>query len=254
MIQLKDVGISYYKKKVLNHIFCQFTKEDFACIIGKNGCGKSSLLRAMAGLQTYEGNIYLEHKEVSMVAREVRAQKIAYLPQSRPIPVMTVKMMVEHGRFPYLGFSKILRQEDKEYVEYALEITKVAHLAHREIATLSGGERQRVYLAMTVAQNADIILLDEPATFLDIEYQLEIIEILTMLRKQGKGIIMIAHDLVQAFSYANKIYLLADHSLLLYGSPEEVAKRKEIARIFGVEVKKNNSSEGLYPYYLAKRE
>lgn len=252
MIDLQKVGVVYNKTLVLSDITYIFKQNEFTCIIGKNGCGKSTLLRAMAGLMPYMGVILLNGNETYTIPKRERAKMLSYLPQIRTIPNMNVWTLIAHGRFPHLRFSKMLTERDKKQIEYASDVAGVDDLLHRDLATLSGGERQRAYIAMIVAQDADVMLLDEPTAYLDIEHQLEILELLKKLHKNGKGIIMVAHDLPQAFSYASHIVLVADGSLADYGIPSEICRSDRIQNTFGVTLKKVIDSDELYSYRMVK--
>lgn len=252
MIDLIKVSASYDKKQVLSDITCTFKPGDFVCIIGRNGCGKSTLLRVISGLLPYNGSLLLNGNELCTLSKSDRAKQLSYLPQIRPVPHMNVCTLISHGRYPHLGFSKTLTQRDKEHIEKAAEVAGVENLLYRNLATLSGGERQRAYIAMTVAQDADIMLLDEPTAHLDIEHQLEVMKLLIELHKGGKGIIMVAHDLQQAFSFASHIILLADCTVREYGAPNEIYLNELLQDTFGIVLKRAVHSDSLYSYWMAK--
>ena len=252
MIELRKAGMAYNKTQILTDVTCTFSQGEFTCIVGKNGCGKSTLLRAMAGLMPYNGSIVLSGYEVNTIPKRDRAKQLSYLSQIRPIPSMDVGTLIAHGRYPHLGFSKALTEKDMTKIHHAANVAGVDNLLDRHIGTLSGGERQRAYIAMTVAQDADIMLLDEPTVYLDIEHQLEIMSLLKQLYNNGKGIIMVAHDLPQAFSYADRIVLLADGSIAGYGSPDELFQSNELQNTFGMVLKRTSDIDDLYSYRLVK--
>lgn len=252
MIELKNFTVCYGNRAIINNISTTFSEGDFVCIIGKNGCGKSTLLKAIDGLQSYSGEILLNNIEIRKLSRIERAKQIAYLPQIREIPSIDVKTLIEYGRFPYLGFSRTIKKEDKDKVLYAAEVTSVENILHRKVTELSGGERQRVYLAMIIAQDAKTILLDEPTTFMDINHQIEIMEIIDKLNKQGKNVIMVAHDLPQAFTYGNEIKVINNGTIVAEGKPINLCDNAEIEEIFNVALRESHSERALYNYHLVK--
>lgn len=254
MIELIGVNVGYGRQKILDNVSIQFEDTDFACILGRNGAGKSTLLRAMDGIQKYSGTISVDGRELSLMSANERAKRIAYMPQIRQIPMIQVKTLIEHGRFPYMGFSRTLTKEDETKVLEAAEITSVEDLLHRNVAELSGGERQRVYLAMVIAQDAKTILLDEPAAYLDISHQLEIMNLLTKLNQGGKNIIMAAHDLPQAFTYANTIKILHEGEIVIDNPPQLICKDERMKHIFGVSLEKSKMEEEVYPYHLINND
>lgn len=252
MIRLSEVTLSYDKVSVLSGINYTFLQNEFTCIIGKNGCGKSTLLRAAAGITDYAGSITLNGVEMRLLLRAERAKRLSYLPQSRPVPNMDVATLIAHGRFPHLGFSKTLTAKDKEQIAYAAAVTGVDSLLHRNLSFLSGGERQRAYIAMMVAQDAELVLLDEPTTHLDIEHQLEVMELLKKLYINGKGIVMAVHDLPQAFSFASRILLIANGSIAAAGAPDEICSDSAVNTSFGVRVRKSKGEGDIYSYRITK--
>jgi iron complex transport system ATP-binding protein len=249
VITLQNVSLSYGGAPVISGIDATFAEKGFTCLIGKNGSGKSTLLRAAAGMIPYAGTITLGGKELRGLPRKERARHIAYLPQTRLVAAMDVETLIAHGRYPHLGFSKTLTAKDRELVKAAAEAAGVKDLLRRDLPTLSGGERQRAYIAMMLAQNADMMLLDEPTAHLDIEYQIEIMELLNRLRRTGKTVVMAAHDLPQAFHYATGILLLGKATA--FGTPESLCDSPRIETEMGVRIIKD-SAGGLYRYKLEK--
>ena len=156
------------------------------------------------------------------------------LPQLRAVPNITVYNLVMHGRYPYLGFSRTPQKEDKVIVEKAISKMGIEKYINKNIQELSGGQRQKVYIAMVLAQNTDIIFLDEPTTYLDINHQLEILEIIKKLKQMGKTIVMVLHDLSSALSYSDKICLMEDGEIAIYDTPQAVFESREIDRVFNI--------------------
>lgn len=252
MIELRNVSISYENESIIKNLSADFLDGMFTCIIGKNGSGKSTLLKAIDGIHSYSGQILLDNIEIRELSRNERAKKIAYLPQVRQIPDIDVQTLISHGRFPHLGFSRTMTKEDNDKVLYAAELTSVQNILNHNVNELSGGERQRVYLAMVIAQDTDTILLDEPTTYMDINHQIEILKILSELNKKGKNIIMVAHDLPQAFTYGSQIQILHNGTIIEAGKPCSLYMNTHIKNIFGISLEKSHSIEELYEYHLIK--
>ncbi len=250
MITISNLDFIVDNKKIVKDINLNFSKGKITSIIGKNGSGKTSLLKCIASLYKYDGSILFNNIELKEFERKERARHIAYLPQENPIPDITVRALVEHGRFPHLGFGRTLSKSDREKIDHAVEITNIRELLNKNLKFLSGGERQRVYLAMIIAQDTQVLLLDEPTTFLDINYQLEIFEILKFLKNKGKTIILVIHDLQQAFSYSDNIVLLDNGIVKKSDVCENMVNDKDICEIFKVNVNINSDANSIYKYNL----
>jgi iron complex transport system ATP-binding protein len=255
-LSLRDVALNYGNKRVLARVNADFAQNDFSCILGRNGAGKATLLRALAALLPYSGSIALDGQELRAMKRSARARRISLLPQSRPIPAMDVETLIAHGRFPHLGFSKTLSPIDRRHIHAAAEAAGVTGLLRRNLASLSGGERQRVYIAMTIAQDADFILLDEPSVYLDIEHQLETFDLLRAIHAAGKGVIMAIHDLPAAFTVANHVYIVTDGGLVSLGQADTAYQSRLIEQNFGLMLEKNSDtspdSREIYAYRVVK--
>ena len=178
-LSVHNLSITVNKNEILKNISISFREGKRTAIIGPNGCGKSTLLRAVSGLsRDYTGEVLLDGAEMKKLPRRAIAEKLAILPQGVSAPAdLTVKDLVAYGRFPYRSLFKSAAKEDAEIVAQAMEKMRVSHLQSRLVATLSGGERQRAWIAMALAQQPQILLLDEPTTYLDIAHQLEIMQI-----------------------------------------------------------------------------
>jgi iron complex transport system ATP-binding protein len=207
-------------------------------LIGPNGCGKSTLLKAFARvLAPTQGEIRLGGRAYASLSAKEIAQQVAFLPQVLPVPEgVTVEQLVGYGRSPHNGLWGRLRQMDKPHVEAALERMGLGELRGRLLADLSGGQRQRAWLAMVLAQDASVVLLDEPTTYLDICHQVELLELMQSLAGEGKTVITVLHDLNQACRYADHLAVMKQGALQALGSPHEVINPALVKEVFGVRV------------------
>jgi iron complex transport system ATP-binding protein len=235
MIRLKGIIAGYKGIEVIKNINISFEKGSITGIIGKNGCGKSTLLKTASGLlKPFSGDVTLNGESICNMPGKELAREMSFLPQMRNVPAISVYNLVMHGRFPYLGFSRIPQHEDKAIVEYALEKLGIERYRDKYLNELSGGERQKVYIAMVLAQDTEYIFLDEPTTFLDINHQLEILDIVNELKKMGKAVIMAIHDLNSALTCSDKICLMDRGQVVIFDTPGKVYNSGEIERVFHV--------------------
>ena len=254
MIRIRELKMSYSHGDPFTIDAAFFERGKLTTIIGRNGCGKTTLLRAMAGFMPYSGNILIDGKECRDYRRKERAVKLSYLPQIVRSAGMDVKTLADHGRFPWHGNYRNLSDEDKRLVENALEVTKMAPYRDRSLAELSGGELRRAYLAMVIAQNEEMMLLDEPTTYMDIESQTLLFEIVRELLKRQVGIIMTCHHMEQSFSYSDQIVIMDNRAIRRSGTPADLAGDTQVLEeVFGASVKKTEDRELLYPDVLVKR-
>ncbi|MFW3464864.1 ABC transporter ATP-binding protein [Streptomyces sp. 058-1L] len=207
-------------------------------VVGANACGKSTLLRSMSRLLApREGRVVLDGKEVHRLPAKELARTLGLLPQSPVAPEgITVSDLVGRGRHPHQSMFSRWNEKDDAAVASALEATATEPLADRAVDELSGGQRQRVWIAMALAQQTDLLLLDEPTTFLDASHQIEVLDLLTDLnRSRGTTIVMVLHDLNLAARYADHLIALADGTLHAFGSPAEVLTEETVRAVFGLE-------------------
>ena len=248
MLELRGIAAGYGGTPVLREVSFTVPKGSLTALIGPNGCGKTTLLRAAARqLPLLAGEILLDGRPVSSYGRTEFARKAAFMPQVRSVPAITAGALVAHSRFPPLGFSRRLRPEDRAAVQAAMEATGVAEWTHRDLRSLSGGERQRVYLAMALAQGTDLILLDEPTTYLDPGRQFELLDLIASLPGRGKTVVMVLHDLSHALRYSTQLLLLEQGRLVQRGTPEELYAGGQLDRVFGI--RSRRAPDGSY-YFL----
>jgi len=260
MMDLKvcNLKVAIEDKEILHGITAEFSAGKRTAIIGPNGAGKSTLLKALAAINTnYEGTVLLDGQEIRQLSRKAIARKVGILPQGAAAPPdTTVQQLVDYGRFPYRSLFSRDVKADREVVEWAMEASHVDHLAHRQVQTLSGGERQRVFLAMVLAQQPQILLLDEPTTYLDIAHQLEVMDIVARLNRDYQmTVIMVLHDINHALQYADEIMIIKDGICRAQGLPKEVMTVKSLADTFGVKADVFTNSQGktvLSPIALVK--
>lgn len=238
LLEVSHIVSGYDKKVIINGIDITIPSNKISVIIGANACGKSTLLKTLARLiKPVSGEILLDGKKLTDVAPKQLARVLGLLPQSPVVPEgITVADLVGRGRFPYQSFFKGLGKEDYRAVEEALEIMGITELANRSVDELSGGQRQRVWIAMALAQQTDILLLDEPTTFLDITYQVEILDLLTDLnRKRGTTIVMVLHDINLSARYADYIFALHKGNLIAKGAPSDIITEELIKQVFDLD-------------------
>ena len=225
---------------VLRDLSLNICRGAITTLMGANGCGKSTLLQILTkNLKPDSGNIRLEGQELGGVSLREFARKAAIVHQKNTAPDdLTVERLVAYGRLPYSSIFKAgLNQENQAQVERALALTDLTELQERRIGTLSGGQRQRAFIAMALAQNTKLLFLDEPTTFLDVRYQVEILRLVERLNKEeGITIEMVLHDLHQALAYSDEVIGLLDGQVSIQGSPEEVITSESIRALYGIEL------------------
>ncbi len=248
-LEAKNISVTISGKPILSNICLSFPEGKRTAIIGPNGAGKSTFLRVLASLHTdYEGEVLLGSENIRNMGRKKVARRLAILPQAMQAPPdTTVHRLVDYGRFPYRGvFSGGNPKEDREAVEWALSVTGLEHLTDRQVMSLSGGERQRAWIAMALAQRPEILLLDEPTTYLDIAHQLEVMQIVRHVnRTYGMTVIMVLHDINHALQYADEIVVIKDHGIFAQGVPKQVLTVDMLARVFGVKADIFTNSDGI---------
>ena len=247
MVDIRDLHVSYEGEEVLHGIDAHFPKGKISVVIGPNGSGKSTTIKAMMRLiESDSGSVEIGGEPVSGLSQTELARRMAYIPQGRNIPDITVSRMVMHGRFPYLSYPRRYRPEDREMVGKALEWVGLTDLAHKKMSQLSGGQRQKVYLAMALAQDTEVILMDEPTTYLDIKNQFELLDRARQLAGEGKTVIMILHDLESVLRYADHVVLMDAGMLTASGSAREVLGSEALKKAFGIELSFIETEDGVH--------
>lgn len=234
-IETKDLTLSYGDTTIINGLDLNIPKGEITVFIGSNGCGKSTLLRSIARLlKPKQGSILLQGEAIAKLSTKEVAKQLAILPQGPVAPEgLTVLQLVKQGRYPYQSWLKQWTKEDEEAVSSALEATAMQNFAERPVDSLSGGQRQRAWIAMTLAQKTDTILLDEPTTYLDMTHQIEILDLLFELNeRENRTIIMVLHDLNLACRYAHNLVALKEQKIYDQGRPEEVLTKSLVQDVF----------------------
>lgn len=239
-LSVNELRAGYAKKEVLRGVSLCFEKGRITTVIGPNGSGKSTLLKTAGRLlKPFSGQVLLDGKAISEMDDRSIAKKIGILPQSPSAPMdLPVHCLVAFGRTPHHGFMNRYTDEDRDAVNWAIEATGLADKRFKRIGQLSGGERQRAWIAMSLAQKPEILLLDEPTTYLDIHHQFEVLELLRRLNDEhGLTVIMVLHDLNLAAAFSHRITALKDGITVADGAPEDVLCAENISRVFNIRSK-----------------
>jgi iron complex transport system ATP-binding protein len=237
-LSTRKLTLAYNGVPVIKNLDLAIPKGQVTALVGANGCGKSTLLRGLARLlKPHAGMVYLDGAELFKLSSKDVAKQLGILPQGPVTPEgLTVRDLVVQGRYPYQNWWQQWSQEDERLVELALTTTSMTELAERELDTLSGGQRQRAWIAMALAQNTEILLLDEPTTFLDLAHQIEVLDLLKELNQtQGRTLVMVLHDLNQACRYADYLVAVKQGGVYAHGSPAEVMTEAMVREVFGLD-------------------
>ena len=235
-LRAEGISLSYDRRRVIENLHVDVPAGSFTVIIGPNACGKSTLLRALAGLlRPTSGTVLLDGSDIASYTAKHTARRLGLLPQGAVAPEgITVAELVARGRYAH---QRLLRQwspADETAVTDALDLTGVTDLATRPVDELSGGQRQRVWIAMVLAQQTPLILLDEPTTYLDIAHQIEVLNLLHELNGQGRTVVAVLHDLNHAARYASNVIAMKDGRIVATGPPADVITADLVAGVFGL--------------------
>lgn len=236
-LEARGLGLSYGGDYIFEGLDIEIPQGKVTVFIGSNGCGKSTLLRSMARLlKPQQGSVILDGEDLSRLSSKQVAHKLAILPQGPTAPEgLTVLQLVKQGRYPYQTWLKQWSAQDEAAVNAALTSTGMKELSERTVDSLSGGQRQRAWIAMTLAQETPVILLDEPTTYLDLTHQIEVLDLLNELNvRENRTIVMVLHDINLACRYADHIVAIKDGAIQAQGSPAEVVNSALMEKVFSL--------------------
>ncbi|MEI7025499.1 ABC transporter ATP-binding protein [Paenibacillus sp. y28] len=233
-----NLNMAYADRLIVENLNVSIPDGKITALVGANGSGKSTILKAMARIMKPKGgNVLLDGQSIHTQPTKQVAKQLAILPQNPTAPDgLTVSELVSYGRFPHQSGFGSLTKHDKEVISWALQVTGMSEFEERPVDQLSGGQRQRAWIAMALAQETDILFLDEPTTFLDMAHQLEVLKLLQKLNEDAKRtIIMVVHDLNHATRYAQHVVAIKKGKVVCEGSPEAVVTKEVLREVFGIE-------------------
>ncbi|MDR2035321.1 MAG: ABC transporter ATP-binding protein [Coriobacteriales bacterium] len=246
-VELASISFSYDKKPFIQDFSESFCAGSITSIVGPNGCGKSTLVKLMDGLlHAQSGSALIEGIDTHIMTARQRARRLAVLPQASRPPTMSVYDLVACGRYPYHGHQGNLDPEDREKIEEAIALAGIERFRDHDLRHLSGGERQKAYIAMVLAQDTSIVVLDEPTTYLDIKACHELMSLITRLNTEiGKTIIMVIHDLDLALRYSQRLLVMDKGSNVMHDTVEEVLASRALESVFKMRIREYCSEEGI---------
>lgn len=238
ILKVSQLEAAYETNIVFQNLNFSIEEGKVTTIIGPNGCGKSTLLKTIGRiLKQKKGKVFLKGQDLAAVPTKIVAQQMAFLSQNPLSPEeLTVEALVSYGRFPYRKNLKELTNHDRQMIEWAMGVTQVIAFRKRQLRSLSGGQLQRVWLAMAMAQDTEILLLDEPTTYLDMAHQLEVLQLVDHLnKKENRTIIMVLHDINLAARFSDYIIAMKDGNIVKIGSPHEIITPPILRKVFHIE-------------------
>ncbi len=248
MIRVTDLSAGYRKEPILRDLSLSIPAGHITVLLGVNGSGKTTLLKTLAGLlPARTGQILLGGRSLDAFSPRERASAVAFMPQTRPTPVLTAEQLLSCARYPHVGLSHTLRKEDRAAIARAIDLCDITPLLSRDIATLSGGEQQRVYLAAALAQGASVLLLDEPTAHLDAAAAFTCAALLRRLRDEGVTVAAAMHDLPLALSLADRVVVIQNGTVIFEGTPDAAVESDALARAFGVRVTRHTDGYAVLP-------
>ena len=239
MLKVESLTAGYHDKVILKNVSLTIPEGKITALIGPNGCGKSTLLKTFSrSVKPSSGSVSWQGKNINEFSHRDYSKIISLLPQVQPIPEgITVYDLVSYGRSPHNGFWGRLTQKDRSVMNEMMQATGVHELQDHLVSELSGGQRQRVWLAMTLAQETPCLLLDEPTTYMDLNHQVELLNQLGRLKKSGKTVVTVLHDINQAARYCDYLIVMKDGQLVAEGVPSDVVSEQLLADVFSVKTK-----------------
>jgi iron complex transport system ATP-binding protein len=248
----RNLTLAYDRRTVVRDLDVQIPDRSFTVIIGANGCGKSTLLRALARvLRPKAGTVLLDGKAIGELPSRQVARTVGLLPQSPITPDgITVAELVGRGRFPHQGALRRESAEDRAVVERCLKETGLKELRDRPVDELSGGQRQRAWIAMALAQDTELLLLDEPTTYLDLTHQIDVLDLCARMHETGRTVVAVLHDLNQAARYATHLIALRKGAVIAEGPPAEVITPELLALAFGLRARVVEDPESATPLVI----
>jgi iron complex transport system ATP-binding protein len=246
MVELDSVSVRFGDRTVVDAVTASVGRGEWVALIGANGAGKTTVLRAVVGLVEHEGDVRIGGKQTMAMGRRQRARSVAYVPQAPELPAdMSVFDYTLLGRTPHIAYLAVESAADRAHCAHLLERLELAALSDRHLSTLSGGERQRVVLARALAQEAPVLLMDEPTSALDLAHRVEALEIVDELRREwGLTVVSAMHDLTLAGQFADRLLLLSDGTVAAFGPPDHVLDERVLGEAFACDVRIIRTEDG----------
>lgn len=252
-MEIRELSFSYSDKAFIEHLSGNIEKGKITTILGPNGCGKSTLLNLLVNqLMPHSGEIILDGKNTREIPLKEMAKKIAMVHQQNSVPAdTTVERLIHFGRMPYQTIFNSSDEESEEVVKWALKETNLEHMAKKRVGQLSGGERQRAWIALALAQKTDTLFLDEPTTYLDIYYQLEILSLARRLnREYGMTIVMVLHDINQAMQFSDNLIIMKRGTICYAGDVVNGITEERLKEVYGIHAEIKWSEQNNCPYIV----
>ena len=245
-LDFENVVFGYGGNTLFNGFSASFAKGQISCIVGPNGCGKSTLAKLAMGLmKPASGRVLIQGRDVASLDSRERARRLGVLVQQQEAPMMTVRELVACGRFPHHGPLSRLDEADARCIDETLSLAGIYDLRDRPLRSLSGGQRQRARMAMVLAQDAPVVLLDEPTSFMDAAACFDMMRLVRQVRERGKTVIAVIHDLNLALSVADAVFVMERGRLAAQGAPDEAAVHSAIEQSFGVRLERAETPSGV---------
>jgi ABC superfamily ATP binding cassette transporter, ABC protein len=248
-MKVNDLYFAYDKEDIIKGVCFEIKRGKITTLMGANGCGKSTLFQLMTkNLKPRLGNVTLDEKDINTTKLKEFARNVAIVHQYNKAPSdLLIENLISYGRLPFLNHLQQPREEDKNIVQWALEVVNLKELRKRPMGQLSGGQRQRAWIGMSLAQKPKILFLDEPTTYLDVKYQIEILRLIKHLNeKYDMTIVMVLHDINQAIHYSDEIIGMKNGNILFQGNPNEVITEESIQEMYGIHLDVEHFKEQKY--------